>query len=315
MPPVRGSFHWSGTKILIFTPQAPALPNATKYNVTIAASATSVAGRALAAQYAFTFTTPTTRVLSADWYRKTGRFDSPAVIVLRFNQRVRPEDVLAHVRLHLTAHSWGRPMLTIAARTRLGLSDPTGLRQFDEKVAAVTAVVSSSAPIGARLANQWNQKRFPPSPTQVVIETTTAAPPESWITAAFDDRLPSLEGRETHSAHSTVVRLERAFFIDTLVCQRECDPDTSHGLNTWRPTTSEKLNRALSVHDLTDPSAEKPVVPAADPKISLSNQPSSYFSPQAFGIPVQPASSTWPTASRHHSRPRTARCLGFRGPP
>ena len=89
-PAVTGSFFWSGTKTLIFSPDGSApLPYATRFTVRVDASAASVAGRSLGAPYELTFTTPTVRLLSAEWYRQTGRFDSPAVIALRFNQPVR----------------------------------------------------------------------------------------------------------------------------------------------------------------------------------------------------------------------------------
>ena len=93
-PAVTGSFFWSGTKTLIFSPDG-SLPllYATRFTVHVDASARSLAGRALDAPYELTFTTPTVRLLSAEWYRHGGRFDRPAVIALQFNQPVRAEDV------------------------------------------------------------------------------------------------------------------------------------------------------------------------------------------------------------------------------
>jgi hypothetical protein len=57
--------------------------------VRIDGSARSASGRTLGEPYAFSFVTPTVRLLSAEWYRQDGRSDSPAVIALRFNQPVR----------------------------------------------------------------------------------------------------------------------------------------------------------------------------------------------------------------------------------
>src|ERR1043165_2262677 len=57
-PAVKGTFRWSGTTTLIFTPAAP-LPFATKYDVTIDASAKAVSGQTLGKTYRFSFTTPT----------------------------------------------------------------------------------------------------------------------------------------------------------------------------------------------------------------------------------------------------------------
>src|SRR5688500_9296068 len=65
-PPARGTFRWSGTTTLIFTPDPP-LPLATRYTVTIDKSAKSVAGNTLETPTIFTFTTPTIKLLSTEF--------------------------------------------------------------------------------------------------------------------------------------------------------------------------------------------------------------------------------------------------------
>src|SRR5687768_2114004 len=78
-PNVAGTFRWSGTDTLIFTPRSP-LPYATKYDVTIDRTAKSIAGNTLDRPYTFTFSTPPIRLLSTDFYRKGERYDAPIVI-------------------------------------------------------------------------------------------------------------------------------------------------------------------------------------------------------------------------------------------
>src|SRR6187401_2664868 len=77
-PAIAGGFRWSGTTILIFTPdpQRP-LPYATTYEVTIDASATAVSGRRLARPTTFRFTTPTVQLLQTNWWRRDGTVNSP----------------------------------------------------------------------------------------------------------------------------------------------------------------------------------------------------------------------------------------------
>src|SRR5437588_11162354 len=71
-PAISGTFRWSGTTILIFTPDpSRKLPFATQYEVSIDPTATAVSGRRLAAPYRFAFTTPTVSLLGLDWYRKS----------------------------------------------------------------------------------------------------------------------------------------------------------------------------------------------------------------------------------------------------
>src|SRR3954452_20775875 len=54
-PELKGTFRWSGTTTLIFTPDARTpLPFATKYDVTVDESATAVSGKKLDMPYAFT---------------------------------------------------------------------------------------------------------------------------------------------------------------------------------------------------------------------------------------------------------------------
>ena len=113
------------------------LPYATRFTVRVDAAATS-SPAALGAPYEFTFTTPTVRLLGAEWYRETGRFDSPAVIVLQFNQPVRPADVVAHARVALTPHGWTGRHCRLSARAGRQ-TDPAGLARFDDKVGAAGA--------------------------------------------------------------------------------------------------------------------------------------------------------------------------------
>ena len=105
-PAVPGTFRWSGTTILIFTPDAKRpLALATTYKVTIAAGAAAVSGRKLARPFTLTFTTPTVRLLRTSGIGEGQRFDDTMVVALRFNQPVRPRDVLAHLTARFSAAS------------------------------------------------------------------------------------------------------------------------------------------------------------------------------------------------------------------
>ena len=132
-PAVTGTYRWSGTTILILTP-ARRLPLATKYDVTIDAGTAAVSGRKLAAPYTFSFMTPTAHLLQTNWYRPGGRFDAAPVIVLRFSQPVKPEDVAAHVRANFEKHDFTPPVITAAAQARLRTIDPAALQAFTSKV-------------------------------------------------------------------------------------------------------------------------------------------------------------------------------------
>src|SRR6059058_4953036 len=80
-PAIKGTFRWSGTTTLIFTPDPKTpLPFATQYEVTVDPEAKAVSGKTLGKVYRFSFTTPTIQLLRTDWYRKGGRWDGSVVI-------------------------------------------------------------------------------------------------------------------------------------------------------------------------------------------------------------------------------------------
>src|SRR5262245_53128323 len=174
-PAMAGTFRWSGTTILIFTPDPKGpLPYATSYEVTVDGSATAVSGHRLVKAETFRFTTPTVRLLQTNWYRRNGTVDSPMVVLLRFNQPVRPQDVAAHLTAALENHEWNPPAFSAEEETRLRAADPTGLDAFNRKVAATRQIAAGGPAVTLRLTTDWDQKRFPASPDLVAFETTTA---------------------------------------------------------------------------------------------------------------------------------------------
>src|SRR3954471_15541556 len=111
-PAINGSFRWSGTTTLIFTPDPKTpLPFATKYDVTVDAEARAVSGKTLGKVYRFSFITPTIQLLRTDWYRKGGKWDGGIVIALWFNQPVDAETLASHIKLRTVAHEFKAPEL------------------------------------------------------------------------------------------------------------------------------------------------------------------------------------------------------------
>ena len=161
-PAVDGTFRWSGTTTLIFTPNPKKpLPFATRFDVTIDATATAVSGKKLDRAYSFFFITPTIQLLSTSWYRKGGRFDAPVVIALRFNQPIDAGTIGPHLQLRTKAHSFQEPPAP---------AEPSAA--FDEKVVAARAAASSDGVvILSSFPADWDKKRFPASPDLIVVET------------------------------------------------------------------------------------------------------------------------------------------------
>ncbi|HZJ30341.1 MAG TPA: MG2 domain-containing protein [Vicinamibacterales bacterium] len=252
-PAIRGTFRWSGTTILIFTPDPrQPLPYATQYRVTVDTSARAVSGRQLTAPYSFRFTTPIVRLLSVEHQRVNDRADRPAIFLLRFNQPVQPAAVLSHINLRLQPHNWNAPSLSPAAEKLLSQQDPAGLRQFRAKVAAVDAVARGTAPISFRLAMQWDTKTYPPSPDLIALEAVSPVQPESWVRVALDATVPSMQGPATPGREQAdIEELEPALFVFGPNCVNQCDPSDYNAFHLTTLVTPAQMRAATSVTDVT----------------------------------------------------------------
>lgn len=262
-PPIQGSFRWSGTRLLIFTPDhADKLPYCTKYTVTLAASAASADGVQIGKPYVFSFTTPTVRLINAQWYRKGGRFDAPAVLCLRFNQPVDPKAVASHLSLAFTPREWTRPELQKAVMARLAKENPQAFKDFQAKVAASSLAANSKKEVPFTLAKEWDVKRFKPGDDLVVLETASVPPPQAQIQLALDDKVPGVQGSATPAAsQSFQFLLEPAFFVTGLYCADGCSVEFYNSLDFTRPVSVKDLLLHLTVLDVTDPAKEIPVKP------------------------------------------------------
>lgn len=294
-PAARTHVYWSGTRTLIVSPDPAApWPFATTFTITVDAGAASLGGHALNTPYTFAFTTPTVRVQPyAQVERINARFDAPARIVLRFNQPVNADQVVAHTHVTIEPHAWTPPVMSAKAREWLRQHDPEGIRRFDEKVDAVRRVASDKRAVPIRLATEWDTRRYPASPLQVVVETVTAPAPDTWLRVAFDAELPSPAGPERHPAQSVLVELEPTLFVDGLVCDGLCRAGTPVSVLIRGGTPS--LTRAVTVTDVTDPADERPITPTRP----IAEQPWRYWMPgrgahlDRLGFEPMPPAHQW----------------------
>ncbi len=253
-PAIPGAFRWSGTTILIFTPDATRpLPYATRYDVTVAASATAVSGRRLEKPVTFSFTTPTVKLLSTTWYRRGGTVDGRMVAVLRFNQPVRSADISAALTAALTPHEWTAPAFSPQALQRLKASDPGSIERFNAKVNAVRSIASSSAPVQFRPTTDWDKERFPAAPEQVVFESVAPVAPESHITLRLAPTVRSPAGPATPGQRQEyTIEAEPAFFVNGFECRAECDGDARNVIRMRNEVRVADFAAALSAVNLTD---------------------------------------------------------------
>lgn len=262
-PGIQGSFRWSGTRLLIFTPAHDVkLPYATTYTVKVDASAACVSGQRLEKPYTFTFTTPTVRLLRAQWYRKGGRFDAPAVFALRFNQPVSPQDVAAHLSLHFTRHEWKPPEVQKEVMGRMARENPQAFKDFQSKVANTILAVNSSAPVAFKVAQGWDTQRVKPGDDLVVLESTSVPPPQAQITAELDEKLPGVQGRATPGTKQTYeFFMEPAFFVDGLTCSAQCSTEFFNAIVFRGSVVPKDVIPRLRVVDVTEPGKETALKP------------------------------------------------------
>jgi uncharacterized protein YfaS (alpha-2-macroglobulin family) len=251
-PPVKGTFRWSGTTTLIFTPDPKTpLPFATKFDVTIDSSAKTVSGNTLDKTYSFSFITPTIQLKSTAFYRKGGRFDAPIVIVLRFNQPVEAKTIVEHLQLKTKSHELKAPDTPTA-------TDAQSLAAFNAKVAkAAQAAASDGAPVLSFVADDWDKVHHPPSDDQVVIETRPGIPPDTNIQLFLDSELArEPKNVRTGKSQEFLVVTAQTQFVDKLTCTTACDPESMNAINLRADARFKAMLAATSVTDITDPAHE-----------------------------------------------------------
>src|SRR5437660_1174278 len=263
-PEIKGSFRWSGTATLIFTPDPKTpLPFATKFDVTVDADAKAVSGKTLGKAYHFSFITPTIQLLRTDWYRKDDKWDGGIVIALWFNQPVDAETLGAHLKLRTVAHEFKAPELP--ARERLQKLEPLQVAAFDAKVAkAQAAAASDGQPVLSFFATDWDKKRYKPGPELVVVETKPGVPPDTHLQVFLDDALAKRTTNvATGKTQTFTIELNPTFFIDKIECVSECNPDYYNPIRfrARNGVPFSNIKKAVSVIDVTDPAHEVPVTP------------------------------------------------------
>lgn len=309
-PAIDGTFRWAGPTILIFTPEAASrLPNATRYEVTVSTAATAVSGRRLTRPYSFQFTTPTVRLLRVETYQENDQFDSPLKIALRFNQPVRPADVMAHASLRYTPREWEAPALDVRQRARMG---PASVAAFEQKVAAARSIARSTAAVPFLAAADWDRRRFPPDPTLVVLETTGAPSPGGLLRLTLDRLMPSAEGSATPEAQQQRdIELAEMLFVRNFACRQRCDADGYNAGQLSVNVALDDLGSAMTVHDITA-SPEVVVGKAAAPLVRREVYDDiRWFNLEEVGYERQPPSRTYAISVNADLRAADGQRLGY----
>jgi alpha-2-macroglobulin len=252
-PAIPGAFRWSGTTVLIFTPDPKQpLPYATRFEVTVDTGAAAVSGRRLEQPFTFWFVTPTVKLLQTVWYRRGGTAEGAMVLLLRFNQPVRGADVHAHLTAALERTDWRPPSFTPEEVARLRATAPDALAQFEAKVAATRAVAAGGADVPLRLTDDWWHTGVRPGPDLVALEAAAPVLPGSRVKLTLSPSLPSPVGPATpRSPQTFTFDVEPPFFVVRLHCRAQCDGDGWNPIEFSTNVRADALGAALRVADIT----------------------------------------------------------------
>lgn len=94
-PQPAGQWRWLGTRTLVFEPEGGRLPKATRYRVTVGAGVADVDGKALAKAVGWDLVLPTLDIEESWPALDETAADLEPLILLRFNQKVSAEALLA----------------------------------------------------------------------------------------------------------------------------------------------------------------------------------------------------------------------------
>ena len=276
-PAVKGTFRWSGTTTLIFTPEQQ-LPYATKYDVAIDAPQ-------LDRPYNFSFVTPTIQLQQTYWYRKGELADAPVVIGLYFNQPVDKATLAPHFQLRTAKHEFKMPAM------------PGNDAAFKAKVAKANAAAESDGvPVMSFFTDQWDAKKMPSVPKEqfLVVETKPGVPSGTNLQVFIDEQLAQSGSRvQTGRAQTYTIELEPVFFVEQIGCAAECDPDRYNPIS-FRAKNGVDYNlvkKAVTVTDVTDPAHEVPVPSTVKKDIQEWNMHGGAYSLDELGYSLQPARS------------------------
>ena len=192
------------------------------------------------------------RLLQTNWYRRSGTVDGPMVVLLRFNQPVRPQDVAAHLTASLERHEWDPPSFSPEEEARLRAMDATALDAFNRKVEATRQIAAGGPAVNLRVTTDWDQKRFPASPDLVALETTTIVRPESWVRLNLDGDA-TLTRRARDATHRAELhdRSRARVLHQRVLLHAACDADRRNPIEMPTSVQVTDFAAAIRATDIT----------------------------------------------------------------
>jgi len=148
IPQPKGKWRWIGTRTLMFAPEVR-FPQATHYQVEIPAGTKSATGGALGRTKRFDFTTPAPRLKTSYPIYGPQRLDP--LIFVKFDQKIDPASVLAHINLAVNAKNFKGKRFAVRLATAAEI-------KADKTVTQLIAAADKRHQQGRYLAFRANQE-------------------------------------------------------------------------------------------------------------------------------------------------------------
>ncbi len=165
-PQPKGDWKWAGPQTLLFTPEGGRFPKATKYIVSVPATAKSVTGNAVEKAVSYVITTPPVKVTNLYPPQQDGQYGDQSttpVIIAQFNQAVDAKKILDKTQLKSGTKIYPVRLLS--------------KNQLQARDAEIKALIPFEA------TKYW-----------LAFEPTAALPKGAQMTVEFEKGLPSEEG-------------------------------------------------------------------------------------------------------------------------
>lgn len=214
-PTPPGKWRWIGTRTILFDPEVR-FPQATTYQVEIAAGTRSATGNAMTAGKTFSFETPAPSLVSS-WPSGSSaeRTDTPMFAL--FDQKIDPQAVLAVTKLSVNGK-------------------PAALRLLDTNEIAKNNTVASLVQAADRAEQAGRYLAFRP---------VAELPKDSAITIEFPAGTPSAEGpNRTKAAQSFYFRTYPPLRIDDHECgyDNRCPPGYPFSISFNNPLDEARFD-------------------------------------------------------------------------
>jgi uncharacterized protein YfaS (alpha-2-macroglobulin family) len=239
-PEPKGRWRWIGTRTIVFDPEVR-FPQATTYKVEIPAGTKSATGETLKKEVAFSFETPTPKLIShyPDEYQPQ-HTDVPMFVM--FDQKIDPQAVLAKIKVQAP----GAP----PNQQRGSANDPwKGTAVPAMHTVAIKALDDKEISADRSLKSLVDTANKEPDRRWVAFRTTEPLPTDASITVEVPAGTPSAEGPNlTKDAQTFTFHTYPPFLFVDGQCSynhEPCQPGAAMTMYFNNPVDQDKFDEKL----------------------------------------------------------------------